>query len=107
MLKHADSDRLAQALKRCHHFSIPWSGTLFRSASVRYANRDDFLTGAGSKVTGARWNPPDSFAATYTSPKSRNGHCGVFGSLPAFQMAGPGCIATRVGWGAGGITTGA
>jgi RES domain-containing protein len=40
---------------------------VFRSASVRYANRDDFLTGAGSKIAGARWNPPESFTTTYTS----------------------------------------
>src|SRR5580658_144445 len=67
MRRHADSDRLAHALTRCHHFTSPWTATVFRSASVRYANRDDFLTGAGSKAAGARWNPPDSFATTYTS----------------------------------------
>lgn len=67
MLKHADSDRLAHALTRCHPLTVPWTGSVFRSASVRYANRDDFLTGAGSKSAGARWNPPDSFATTYTS----------------------------------------
>jgi RES domain-containing protein len=34
---------------------------------LRYANRDDFLTGAGAKATGARWNSPGSFATIYTS----------------------------------------
>jgi RES domain-containing protein len=40
---------------------------VYRSASPRYANRDDFLTGAGAKAGGARWNAPASFATLYTS----------------------------------------
>jgi RES domain-containing protein len=44
-----------------------WSGVLFRSASPRYANKDDLLTGAGSKTAGARWNPPNSFRTVYAS----------------------------------------
>jgi hypothetical protein len=40
---------------------------VFPSASVRYANRDDFLTGVGAKAAGERWNPPASFATVYTS----------------------------------------
>ena len=46
---------------------MPWAGTVFRSASVGYANRDDFLTGTGAKFAGTRWNAADSFAAVYTS----------------------------------------
>ena len=46
---------------------MPWAGTVFRSASVRYANRDNFLTGAGAQKAGARWNPADSFASIYVS----------------------------------------
>jgi RES domain-containing protein len=64
---HADSDRLARAMARCIGLAVPWSGSLYRSASPRYANRDDLTTGAGSKATGARWNPPNSFRAVYTS----------------------------------------
>jgi RES domain-containing protein len=40
---------------------------LYRSASPRYANRDDLITGAGSKSAGARWNPPNSFRTVYAS----------------------------------------
>lgn len=40
---------------------------MYRSASIRYANRDDFSTGAGAKAECARWNPPASFATIYTS----------------------------------------
>jgi RES domain-containing protein len=45
----------------------PWAGILYRSASPRYANRDDLLTGIGSKTIGARWNPPNSFRTVYAS----------------------------------------
>jgi RES domain-containing protein len=67
MRRHAESERLARALARCEKHAGPWAGVVYRSASVRYANRDDLLTGAGSKSTGARWNPPDSAATVYTS----------------------------------------
>jgi len=40
---------------------------LYRSASPRYATRDDLLAGAGSKSAGARWNPPKSFRTVYAS----------------------------------------
>ena len=84
MRNHADSDRLAHALARCHPFTIPWIGNVFRSALVRYANRDDFLTGAGAKAAGARWNPPDSFAATYTSLPPGDGDNGGTGQRQPF-----------------------
>jgi RES domain-containing protein len=67
MRQHPDSARLSEALARCEGLAVAWEGTVFRSASVRYANRDDFLTGAGAKRAGARWNHADSFAAVYTS----------------------------------------
>jgi RES domain-containing protein len=38
-----------------------------RSASPRYANKDDILTGAGARRAGARWNPPNTFRTVYTS----------------------------------------
>lgn len=40
---------------------------MFRSASPKYANRDDIITGAGSKVAGGRWNPPGGFHTVYAS----------------------------------------
>jgi RES domain-containing protein len=64
---HAESERLARALARCEKYAGAWAGVVYRSASVRYANRDDLLTGAGSKSAGARWNPPGSAATVYTS----------------------------------------
>ena len=54
-------------MARCGDLAVTWVGVAFRSSSVRYANRDDFLTGAGVKAPGARWNPPSSFATLYTS----------------------------------------
>lgn len=38
---------------------------MYRSASVRCANRDDFRTGLGATFAGARWNSADSFATIY------------------------------------------
>jgi RES domain-containing protein len=67
MRHHPETDRLARAVAKCAALAVVWSGTLYRSASPRYANKDDITTGAGSKVTGARWNPPDSFRAVYAS----------------------------------------
>src|SRR5438874_2089629 len=67
MPQHRDSDRFARAIRRCLASTIPWAGKLYRSASPRYANKDDLLTGAGSKSSGARWNPPNSFRTIYTS----------------------------------------
>jgi RES domain-containing protein len=67
MPPHPDSDRLARAIERLAGEALPWSGTVYRSASPRYANRDDLATGQGSKIAGARWNPRASFAAVYAS----------------------------------------
>lgn len=64
--QHPESNRLAKALGRCRKHAKPWDGIVYRSASVRYANRDDLLTGTGSKSAGARWNPPASVATVYT-----------------------------------------
>jgi RES domain-containing protein len=67
MRRHSQSEPLARALARCEKYREPWAGVVYRSASVRYANRDDLLAGAGSKSEGARWNPPASVATVYTS----------------------------------------
>jgi filamentous hemagglutinin len=67
MQHHPESKQLARALARCDKYGEPWAGVVYRSASVRYANRDDLLTGAGSKSAGARWNPPASVATVYAS----------------------------------------
>jgi RES domain-containing protein len=67
MRHHSDSDRLARALTRCAARSTSWFGQVYRCSSPLYANKDDLLTGAGSKSVGARWNPPGSFRTIYTS----------------------------------------
>jgi RES domain-containing protein len=64
---HPESDRLKQALRKCLKLAAPWAGVTYRSAAIHYANRDDLLTGAGSKIEGARWNPPESVSTVYTA----------------------------------------
>lgn len=64
---HPETEQLKQALASCQRFAMAWEGVVYRSASVQYANRDDLLTGAGSKTAGARWNPPESVATLYTA----------------------------------------
>ncbi len=66
-MPHPEPDRLRQAMDRCASRIVRWSGVVYRSASPRYANKDDLLTGLGSKGVGGRWNPPRSFPAVYLS----------------------------------------
>jgi RES domain-containing protein len=66
-MPHPDSDRLRRSLERCASRTVRWVGVVYRSSSPRYANRDDLLTGSGSKTAGARWNPPRSFPTVYSS----------------------------------------
>ncbi|MFI5455497.1 MAG: RES family NAD+ phosphorylase [Isosphaerales bacterium] len=66
-MQHPESDRLRRALERCASRAVRWSGVVYRSASPHYANKDDLLTGVGSKTAGARWNPPKSFPTVYSS----------------------------------------
>jgi RES domain-containing protein len=67
MKPHPDTDRLRRALEKCLPRAIAWRGEVFRSAAPRYANKDDIITGAGSKAAGARWNPPGGFHTVYAS----------------------------------------
>jgi RES domain-containing protein len=64
---HPDSRHLPRILERCRAGAGAWSGVAYRSASPGYANRDDLITGAGSRVAGARWNGRGSFHAVYAS----------------------------------------
>ncbi len=34
-----------------------WSGTVYRSSAVRYANERELLVGTGASLGGGRWNP--------------------------------------------------
>jgi RES domain-containing protein len=67
MKYYPEGNRLRAALGRCERHLTTWSGELYRSASPKYANKDDLITGAGSKAAGARWNPPGSFHTVYAS----------------------------------------
>src|SRR5688572_15414666 len=67
MKSHPDADRLRRALEKCVPHAGPWTGDLFRSASTKYANKDDIVTGAGSRAAGARWNSPGSVHTVYAS----------------------------------------
>lgn len=44
----------------------PWRGVIYRSATPRYAQGSDLLSGLGSARYGGRWNPP-GLAAVYGS----------------------------------------
>lgn len=67
MTPHPRSLELDNRIRRLLTGAAPWSGVAFRSSAERYANRDDLLTGAGSRRAGGRWNPPDLFHAVYLS----------------------------------------
>jgi RES domain-containing protein len=45
-------ERLAQAQL------APWSGTIFRSATIDHGSAEDLISGHGSAIAGGRWNPP-------------------------------------------------
>ncbi len=66
-MSHPEFDRLRHAIERGASRAVRWSGVVYRSASPRYANKDDLLTGVGSKTAGGRWNPPKSFPTVYSS----------------------------------------
>jgi RES domain-containing protein len=67
LLPHPDFERLRRGVGRCLTFERPWSGTVFRSVTPRYATSADLLSGQGARKHGDRWNPPGSFAVVYTS----------------------------------------
>jgi RES domain-containing protein len=45
-------ERLAQAQL------APWSGTIFRSATIDHGSSEDLISGHGSAIADGRWNPP-------------------------------------------------
>lgn len=67
MRKHPESDKLRRAMQRALRHAKGWRDEAYRTASMRYANRDDLLTGIGARSNGGRWNPPASFATVYLS----------------------------------------
>lgn len=59
--------RIEAALLACAPAAAPWKGTVYRSASPRYAGVRDMVTGIGSARAGGRWNPRASFSTVYAS----------------------------------------
>ncbi len=66
-MSHPEFNRFLHAIERGAWRAIHWSGVVYRSTSPRYANKEDLVTGMGSKTAGGRWNPPNSFPTVYTS----------------------------------------
>ncbi len=64
---HPDSVRLGRASEKCLAHLAPWSGVLYRTTGIEYANRSDLLSGLGSTLHGARWTPKGSFPTAYGS----------------------------------------
>ena len=64
---HPQSLALARAVERVVDRAETLTGVAYRACAVEYANRDDLITGAGSKKNGGRWNPRSSFHAVYLS----------------------------------------
>lgn len=101
MSPHPEFARLLRAMKRCLERAIEWSGVVYRSADVSYANKDDVITGIGSKRTGARWNASNSFRTIYTSLDPQTAleeslaHCHYYG-LPLEAITPRVFIAIRV-----------
>lgn len=52
-MPHPESDRLRHAFERCAWLAVRWSGVVFPSASPRYANRYDLLSGAEGGLRGS------------------------------------------------------
>lgn len=65
VLRHPDTDALRERISQCRSLIGPWAGTLYRAATIEYANRHDLLAGIGSRHAGGRWNPPGLFNAVY------------------------------------------
>lgn len=64
---HPESDRLRKAIRQVSSLDRSWVGAAYRVASVARSNEADLLSGEGSRIWGARWNPPGSFRTVYLS----------------------------------------
>jgi RES domain-containing protein len=47
--------------------TVPWTGTVYRFASIDFASKNDLVSGIGAKINGGRWNPKGSFPSVYSS----------------------------------------
>ena len=64
---HPEFDEIVRRMGRLVRRARSWRGDAYRSASVRYADRRDLLSGRGSRDAGGRWNPLGSFDTVYLS----------------------------------------
>ena len=62
---HPEFKRLLDACRKAS--ARAWAGTVFRSATPRYATASDLVSGAGARTYGGRWNPPHALAVVYAS----------------------------------------
>src|SRR5437588_3632057 len=63
----------------------PWSGVVFRSVPLEFANPERILDGLGAMKSGGRWNPPGSMRALYCSS---NPGTAAEESMRLFEAAG-------------------
>jgi RES domain-containing protein len=84
---HPESDRLREGLRRCLDLVGPWHGSMFRFASLRFANRVDLMSGAGARNDGGRWNPPGMFACVYGSLTADVAQEEAFASIDRYGIA--------------------
>jgi RES domain-containing protein len=73
-------------MHNCVRLARPWSGTIFRFVTVRYASRADLLSGRGSRRFGGRWNPPSLFNCIYGSLEPRTAISEALGTTSAFGI---------------------
>ncbi len=64
---HPESQHLSRGVHRCLLLANRLAGIVYRATSVRRANPEDLIAGAGTQITGGRWTPPRAFRAVYAS----------------------------------------
>jgi RES domain-containing protein len=84
--QHPDTDDLKAKLELCIRFSAAWAGAAYRFVTVPYSNRQDLLSGAGSRKHGGRWNPPDQFNVVYGSLEPNTAVAEALGTLNGFGV---------------------
>jgi len=86
MPEHPRTAELRRALQKCLPLSAGWTGTTFRSVTIRYAGRTDLLSGKGSRKYGGRWNPPGLFDCVYGSLEPKTALSEALGASAAFGI---------------------
>lgn len=84
--QHPDTDDLKAMLESCLQYAMAWAGSMYRFVTVPYSNRQDLLSGAGSRKHGARWNPPDQFNVVYGSLEPETAVAEALSTLNGFGV---------------------